>query len=330
MVVARNAALDQLREQARTEEPVETSAPEGPAGEADPLLAMIFVTCHPSLQLQSRVALTLKTLCGLDVPEIAAALLASPETIEKRLVRARARLREERIAVALPALAEREQRLESVLSVLYLLFNEGYASLAGEQRVRRELCEEAIRLAGLLVPMKEPRVHALLALMSLHGSRLEARQDGDRLPSLEEQDRGRWDRELMRVGLQHLGASSQGGLTRWHIEAGIAAVHAIAPSFAETDWARIVALYDPLLDHVPGPITALNRAVAVGFADGPAAGLAALDQVPLETGLHAAAVADAHRRLGQRDQARIWYRRALERVQTPPERAFLDRRLAEL
>ena len=337
-VVARNAVLDQLRAHAKFDDQPIGGSVEAPAvtfeEEPDEVIAMMFVTCHPSLQLASRVALTLRTLCGFEVDEIAAALLATPQTVEKRLVRARKRLRDEGITFELPAADERSRRLESVLAVLYLLFNEGYASLATDERVRRDLVDEALRLTGLLLPIGDPRVNALLALMCLHASRLDARVGSDGVARLlEEQDRRLWDRELIALGLQHLAASASGPLTRWHLEAGIAAAHATAPDFASTDWAGIVGYYDQLIARTPSAVLGLNRAVALGFALGPEAGLAALDALEpelAEGGLFHAARGDVLRRLGRIDPARAAYARALERVRTEPERRHLRRQLADL
>jgi RNA polymerase sigma-70 factor, ECF subfamily len=350
--VARNAVLDSFRRASRHEGASEqleqwtreSLSPETPDAHfatelEDDLLRMMFVLCHPSLELTSRVVLTLRTLCHLEVEEIGAALMMRPAAITKRLVRARKRLRDLGVTFDLPDEGALSARRDSVLAVLYLLFSEGYSSHAGARTVRADLCHEAIRLATLLLRPSTtgPPVHALLALMSLHGSRLDARVSANgELMTLEEQDRGRWDRRLIGVGLQHLVASSGGdAVTALHLEAGIAACHATAPCFESTDWARILSYYDQLRVLAPSPFVELNRAIAIRYARGPEAGLLALralsrDPTLADYGLHAAALGEASSQLLRVDEARTAYTRALALVHTEPERRVLQRRLADL
>jgi len=299
----------------------------------------MFVTSHPAQTLESRLALTLRTLCGLEEPEIARALLCDPEALTKRLARARQTLREQQVPFTLPPPAERAARVGSVLRVLYLLFSEGYSAHGGDRQVREELCHEAIRLIGLLLHAEapSPSAHALAALMMLQASRLRARTDAQgSLLTLRQQDRARWDRPLIAAGLEHLAASATGdALTDYHLEAGIAACHALAPSFDETDWARIVAYYDQLLVLNDSPVVRLNRAIAIAYAHGPAQGLRELRRIASDPRLRqyhllGAAEADLHTLSGDIDRARAAYERALAHVGTAPERELLQRRLADL
>jgi RNA polymerase sigma-70 factor (ECF subfamily) len=353
--VARHRLLDDLRREGRFAgmQPVllasQDEAAPGPEdmgaaalrGELpDDQLQMMFVACHPALPLESQLALTLRTLCGLEVPELARALLATEATIEKRLVRARQRLREEGISFELPGPEALGARLDGVLRVLYLLFNEGYSAHSGERHIREELCQEAIRLVALLVRHSmtdRPRVHALLALMLLQSSRLGARVDeAGNLLTLAEQDRRAWNQELIRQGLEQLATSAEGSeMSEYHLEAGIAACHAVAPRFEDTDWARIVRYYDQLLTLNPSPVIALNRAIAVGYAEGAQRGLdelRRLESVPelRDYGLLHAAAGDLLAGLGDTLRAREAYVQALDLAGTEPERRFLQRKLALL
>lgn len=355
IAVARNRALDRLRRDGRFvheahSEDEGSPLPEGAISEPesvalrgelrDDLLRMMFVACHPSLPLESRVALTLRTLCGLEQAEIARALLVQETAIEKRLVRARQKLREERLSFDLPSPAELAQRLDSVLLVLYVLFTEGYSAHGGDRHIREELCGEAIRLGSLLLEhplLSAPRVKAAVALMLLQASRLPARMDEHgQLLTLAEQDRARWDRSLLHRGLQLLAGSAQGGeLSEYHLEAGIAACHALAPSFERTDWERVVRYYDLLAARDPSPIVRLNRAIAVGYARGPEQGLQEISALEKDarletTALLPAAAADLRARLGQLPNARAAYERAIDLAATESERQLLQRRLAEL
>lgn len=354
--VAKNRALDRLRRDRRLREKgpeirrwLERGSGRGGEPEAafggeatDDNLAMIFLCCHPAVPRGARVALTLKTVGGFGVGEIAAAFLLPEATVAQRLVRAKRRLRRERPAFA-PAGAkgsrtEWVERLDSVLDVLYLLFNEGYSAHQGEALVRRDLCAEAVRLVSLLAVdpvLARPEVHAMAALFLLQGARLPARADaqGDLL-LLAEQDRALWDREWIARGFRHLERAATGEeLTAVHLEAGIAACHAAAPSWEATDWHEILRLYDLLLARRGSPIVALNRAVALAMVEDPAAALAALDRLARHPALARyyllpATRGDLYARLGDLDAAAADFRRALALTSLEPARRFLDRRLA--
>jgi RNA polymerase sigma-70 factor (ECF subfamily) len=304
----------------------------------DDQLRLIFTCCHPALPPEGQVALTLREVCGLTTEEIARAFLAPAPTVAQRIVRAKAKIRDARIPYQIPARADLTDRLDAVLRVVYLVFNEGYSASAGATVTRHDLSGEAIRLGRLIVELlPEPEAIGLLALMLLHESRRSARTSstGD-LVLLADQDRGRWDRDRIAEGtalVQRALASRRFG--PYTLQAAIAAVHAEAPSTDATDWGQIVALYDVLLRMEPSPVVELNRAAAVAMRDGPAAGLALIDGI-LGRGdleeyyLAHAARADLCRRLGQVDEARTSYRRALELTRQEPERRFLEGRLREL
>jgi RNA polymerase sigma-70 factor (ECF subfamily) len=347
---ARNRAIDILRRQSafHKREPVLAEmfqARQEAAGAAatldDPIaddqLAMMFASCHPAIPDEARVALTLKTVSGFSVVEIARAFLMPQATIAQRLVRAKRLLAESGIELKVPHAAELGQRLDSVLQVLYLVFNEGYTAHHGEDLVRQDLCSEAVRLAQQLAgdpSTARPKVHALLALMFLQGSRLPARVDsrGDLL-LLPKQDRTLWDTGLIAEGMRHLEESSIGQeITTYHVQAAIAAVHAASPRPEDTDWHYLVDLYDQLESMEPSPIVRLNRAVALGMASGPEAGLAALAAIENERSLASyyllpAVRADMRARLGRFEEAAADYRRALQMPCSEPERRFLARRL---
>ncbi len=305
---------------------------------ADSQLRMMFVCCSPALPADAQVALVLKTLCGFGEREIAAAFLASDDAIAKKLVRARKALRDARVSTELPPARQLAPRVESVLAALYLLFNEGYKASHGDSLLRADLCAEAIRLGELLAshPLGDrPATHALLALLHLHAARLPARvADDGSLLILAAQDRTRWDRRQIERGLGHLGQSAAGNqITRWHLEAGIAAAHALAPSFDQTNWAHILELYDALLALDRSPVVALNRAVALARVHGAAAALGALEEIPrrrtLESyhlfhAVHGHLLLDA----GRAAEAAGAWRRALARVTVPAERELLQHRLA--
>ncbi len=303
----------------------------------DELLRMLFVCCHDALPQESRLALALKTLCGLGTSEIAQRLFTTEANIHKRLARARERLRELPADTGTPPLEAMQARLPSVHAVIYLLFNEGYLSVQQQDAIRRELCDEAIRLASLLAAHPvgaTPQTFALLALMFLHAARLAARQDASGgLLLLEEQDRTLWDQATIQQGMVWLERSASGEtFTRYHAEAGIAAQHCLAPSFEQTNWEEIAGLYAMLERIDPSPLHILNRAVAVAQYQGPAAALALLDGlVPpswlLGHHLWAAVLADLHRRAGNVAQADQYRGQALALAPTENIRDLLRRRL---
>lgn len=304
----------------------------------DDHLRLIFTCCHPALPSHTQVALTLRETCGLTTEEIASAFLSSPVTIAQRIVRGKARIRDEKIPYAVPALDELPERLDSVLAVIYLVFNEGYYASSGKTALRSDLSIEAIYLARVLLELlPDAEVMGLLALMLLHESRRTARIDatGD-LILLEDQDRSAWDRQKIQEGKELVErALATRDIGTYTIQAAISAVHADASSADETDWARIVALYDLLLQAQPSPVVALNRAVAVAMHEGPELGLNLIDSL-LERGelceyhLAHAAKADLLRRLARVAEARAAYETALSLAKQEPERRFLEKRLREL
>jgi RNA polymerase sigma-70 factor (ECF subfamily) len=329
---ARNRALDRLRrgavEAAKLKEASEPPTTEGDGWDDDDRLRLIFTCCHPALPLDARVALTLRAVGGLTTEEIGRAFVTSPTTMGQRLFRAKSKIKEAGIPYRVPPPELLPERLAGVLGVIYLLFNEGYFG-------RRELTEEAIRLGRLLHRLMptETEVRGLLALMLLHDARAGARTDDDTgaLIPLEEQDRTRWNREMIDEGVRLL----TGTATPYQLQAAIAACHATAATPLDTDWGRIAVLYERLARLTPSPFVELNRAVAVGMADGPRAGLAlvdALDAGGALDGYHLlpATRADLLRRLGRRTEAAAAYDRALELTPTDAERRYLHRRLAEV
>jgi RNA polymerase sigma-70 factor, ECF subfamily len=304
--------------------------------EMDDQLALIFMCCHPAIPAEAQLALTLKVACGFSVPEIARALLAQPEAIAKRIVRAKKLIREQGIALEMPDPAQVAERRDAVLQVLYLLFNEGYSATQGESLLRQDLCEEAIRLGLLLVRhprTKSPAAHALLALLMLQAARLPARiKAGGDLALLAEQERALWDPRLIGAGLRQLVQAAAGPeLTRYHLQAEIAALH----SAPETDWQQIAHLYEQLYQLEPSPIVALNQAVAVAHWQGAQAGLELLAQIETHPALRnyhllPAVQAALWRQAGDAQRAAHYYRLALACPCTEPERQFLQRQLDEL
>ncbi|MBV8761104.1 MAG: sigma-70 family RNA polymerase sigma factor [Deltaproteobacteria bacterium] len=342
--VARFKAIDVIRRRIKLRSIVETE-PEREAPEVQPVqddrLRLIFTCCHPALAREAQVALTLRTLGGLTTEEIARAFLTSPVTMAQRLVRAKTKIRDAGIPYEVPEPSELPARLDAVMEVVYLIFNEGYAATAGDAWVRRDLCGEAIRLGRLLVELVDlyaqtpaPELRGLLALMLLHDARRDARTDeaGD-VVLLEDQDRSRWNRAQIDEALALVPLALRGGRGPYPVEAAIAALHASAATPADTDWPQIAALFHELYRRKPTPVVALNRAVAIAMWQGPADGLALLDE--LGTALEHfhlwhAARADLLRRLGRTAEAAAAYREALARAGSEPERRFLARRLSEL
>jgi RNA polymerase sigma-70 factor, ECF subfamily len=304
----------------------------------DDRLRLIFTCCHPALSPDAQVALTLREVCGLTTEEIAQAFLTPAPTLAQRIVRAKAKIRDANIPYEVPARADLPERLDAVLRVIYLVFNEGYAASSGALVTRNDLSAESIRLGRLLAELlPEPEVLGLLALMLLHESRRAARTSASgELILLDDQDRALWDRDQIAEGTTLVErALSSPGFGPYAIQAAIAAVHADAPAAALTDWAEIVGLYDVLARADPSPVIELNRAVAVAMRDGPAAGLVLVDAI-LERGdlldyrLAHAARAELCRRLGRTAEARASFERALALARQNPERRFLEGRLAEL
>lgn len=342
-------AIDGMRRRARYDASlnelvahIETTTRDSLEQEDEPIdddrLRLIFTCCHPALSQDAQIPMTLREVCNLTTEEIARAFLTKPATIAQRIVRAKAKIRDARIPYEVPPPSELPERIESVLRVVYLVFNEGYSASFGPSLTRADLSSEAIRLARLLVQLlPDPEVMGLLALLLLHESRRPARTlpNGD-LVLLEQQDRSLWDQGLIRDGIELVErALASKRIGPYTLQAAIAAVHAEAPSAQETDWAQIVALYDLLLRAEASPIIELNRAVAVAMRDGPAKGLQLVDAL-LQSGelsdyhLAHAARADFCRRLGRNADARTSYERALALAKQEPERRFLEKRLAEL
>jgi RNA polymerase sigma-70 factor, ECF subfamily len=349
---ARHKAIDHIRRRVRLEEKLESYEPpeifQQPDYEApeipDDRLRLIFTCCHPALAIDAQVALTLRTLGGLETDEIARAFLVPEAAMAQRLVRAKRKIRDAGIPYSVPSAADMPERIDAVLTAIYLIFNEGYAPTRGETLVRTDLCAEAIRLGHLIrtlmstvTPPRPPaEATGLVALMVLHDSRRAARLDaGGDLVVLEEQDRSRWDRGKIAEALPRVEEALRGGPGPFALQAAIAALHCQAERPGETDWPQIVRLYDVLARLQPSPVVSLNRAVAVAMAEGPQQGLALIDALAAAGELdnyhllHAAR-ADLLRRIGSSGEAAESYRRALALVSNDSERRFLERRLREL
>jgi RNA polymerase sigma-70 factor (ECF subfamily) len=348
---ARHKAIDRIRRKARFEEKLESYTTSGLVRTVeepdydtteipDDRLRLIFTCCHPALAPEAQVALTLRTLCGLETDEIARAFLVPETTMAQRLVRAKRKIRDAGIPYIVPDTDNMAARIEAVLTVIYLVFNEGYAATRVGPLVRTDLCAEAIRLGrlvrSLMMPQPPPEATALVALMLLHDARREARTDdaGD-IVVLEEQDRTRWNQKQIAEALPLVDDSFRGRPGAFALQAAIAAVHCQAARAKDTDWPQVVRLYDLLERVQPSPIVSLNRAVAVAMAEGPGAGLALIDALAAADNLanyhllHAAR-ADLLRRLGSLPEAAVSYERALALVTNDSERRFLERRLREV
>lgn len=304
---------------------------------ADDRLRMMFVCCHPAVPADAQVALALKTLCGFGITEIASAFLTTDAAIAKRLTRAKQKIAEAKIPFEIPTGAELARRLDGVLQSLYLLFNEGYKASAGDKLIREDICEEAIRLADSLARHpagNQPKTHALLALMLLNAARTPARVDDEgNLLRLREQDRAKWNPQLIARGLFHLAQSSAGGeISEYHLQAGIAACHCAAKDYASTDWEKILLLYDRMLAFDDSPVIALNRAVALAEARGPQAGIDAVNAIPDLKALESyylfhAVMGDFELQLNHLPIAAAHFQRALALAEMPPEKKFLEKRL---
>jgi RNA polymerase sigma-70 factor, ECF subfamily len=348
---ARHKAIDRMRRQTRFAELMEMYAPEGlGAGTMEPdydgkeipdeRLRLIFTCCHPALGLEAQVALTLRTLCGLETDEIARAFLVPAATMAQRLVRAKRKIRDAGIPYAVPETNELAERLDAVLTVIYLVFNEGYAATRGQTLVRTDLCGEAVRLGrlvrGLLEPNPPAEATGLLALMLLHDARRDARlSDAGDLIVLEEQDRMRWNAPQIIEALPMVQEAFRGRPGPYALQAAIAAEHCRALRAEDTDWRRVAALYDLLERAQPSPIVTLNRAVAIAMVEGPAAALKIMDELAASGHLENyyllhAARADMLRRLGSAKESAESYERALALVTNESERRFLERRITEV
>jgi RNA polymerase sigma-70 factor (ECF subfamily) len=350
MRASRNLALDVVRRQKvfrdkEAEIVRRMDRPEAPPDEtvfldqeiADDRLRMMFVCCHPVVPAEAQVALALNTLCGFSVTEISRAFLTTDAAIAKRLTRAKQKIRDAKVPFEIPAGEELARRLDAVLTSLYLLFNEGYKASSGEKLVREEVCQEAIRLTGLLVAHpagNRPAPHALMALMLLNAARIPARVDDQgNLLRLQEQDRSKWDQRMIARGMFHFAQSAVGDeLTEYHLQAGIAAIHCAAKDYDSTEWAQILSLYDRLMEQDNSPVVALNRAIVIANIHGPQAGL---DAIAAITGLAKldsyyllyAALGEFEERLNHFPAAAAHFQKAMDLAELKSEKEFLGRRL---
>lgn len=347
MRASRNLALDFVRRQKsfRDKEPeiihaIERQLPDSDQATisdqeiADDRLRLMFVCCHPQIARDDQVALALKTLCSFGISEIARAFLTTDAATAKRLTRAKQKIRESKIAFEIPDATQLPERLEGVLQTLYLLFNEGYKASAGDQLVRKDICDEAIRLAELLVERpagNHPRTHALLSLMLFNNARTPARMDNDgNLLVLRDQDRSKWDQAMIARGMVHFARSATGGeLTDYHLQAGISAFHSTAANYAATDWKQILSLYDRLYQLDNSPVTGLNRAVAIAEVEGPQPAIDALKKIEGLEGfyLYYAVLGDLESRLNHWSVAAAHLRQALDLADLKSEKVFLTNRL---
>ena len=350
MRASRNLALDVVRREKvfRDKEPEisllmerESTAPDAAVFNdqqiADDRLRMMFVCCHPLISQEDQVALALKTLCGFSPAEIAKAFLTTEAAIAKRLTRAKQKIRDEQVPFAIPEGEELAQRLDGVLRSLYLLFNEGYKASSGDKLVREDICQEAIRLTGLLVKHtagNKPKTHALLALMLLNTARVPARMDDDgNLLRLQEQDRSRWNQPMIARGMFHIAQSAAGDeISEYHLQAGIAACHCAAKDFRSTDWGQILELYDRLIDFDDSPVVALNRAVALAEVQGPQAGIEAVGSIQNLQSLESyyllhAVLGEFELRLNHSHAAAGHFRKSLQLAEIKAERTFLSEKL---
>ena len=351
---AKNLALDLIRREKLFETkqpqilasleqwPNESATADSPRFESelrDGRLRLMFACCHPLLPQEAQTALALKTLCGFGTEEIAKAFLTTEAAVGKRLTRARQRIRELEIPLEIPAGEELGRRLTSVLQVLYLLFNEGYKASSGDRLIKEDLCREAVRLGALLAAHPagdQPQTHALLALMLLNAARLPERIDTEgNLLRLAEQDRGKWNREMIARGMFHLHSSARGAqASAYHLQAAIAACHCAAPDYETTNWRRILSLYDQLLELEPSPVVALNRAVALAKVHGPQAGIDAVEQIRDAVALQSyhllpAVLGEFERELGDFESAATYFKQALELTGLTSEQSFLMMRMRE-
>lgn len=350
MRASRNLALDVVRREKvfRDKEPEitrlmerESAPPDAMVANeqqiADDRLRMMFVCCHPLISQEDQVALALKTLCAFSPAEIAKAFLTTEAAIAKRLTRAKQKIRDEQVPFAIPEGEELAQRLDGVLRSLYLLFNEGYKASSGDKLVREDICQEAIRLTGLLVKHpagNQPKTHALLALMLLNAARIPARVDDDgNLLRLQEQDRSRWNQPMIARGMFHIAQSAAGNeISEYHLQAGIAACHCAARDYGSTDWGQILELYDRLIEFDDSPVVALNRAVALAEVQGPQAGIEAVGAIQNLQSLESyyllhAVLGEFELRLNHSHAAAAHFRKSLQLAEIKAERTFLSEKL---